>query len=327
MSSGAPLNLTEPANGTQNWGATVNANFTAINTAIAALQAGGNTGPTGATGPVGPVGMIFAGQWNSVTAYVVTDTVTFNGGTYYAIANNSSTQPDINPSTWAVLASPGAAGPAGPTGPAGPIGATGPQGAQGVQGLQGPAGTAGVIAFPIPISQGGTGSTTAPGALISLGAAASGVNSDLTALTALAATSGRGAIAVAGPTGSHAIDFTDGVHAASFITADGDAHFNGIECSGNMVAGGLTLSSVLAVGVITAAVPNSTIVLGSNGGSACPVEINDGLLVAGNAPTAPSGQIGIGSQTAASWTPSGATVLGVLINVGGTVLKIPAYTP
>lgn len=333
MSSGAPLNLTEPANGTQNWGATVNANFTAINTAIAALQAGGNTGPTGATGPAGPVGMIFAGQWNSVTAYVVTDTVTFNGGTYYAIANNSSTQPDVNPSTWAVLSSPGAAGPAGPTGPPGPIGETGPQGAQGVQGPAGASGDAGNISFPILVSQGGTGATNAPGALISLGAAASGINSDITNLTALSANGTQAGVAVVGTGTENAITWNDGIpgHAGG-VRIDGLGFFTGLQVAGGILAGNLQASGELLVGLITAAVPNATIVIGSAGGSNCVVEINNGLLLDGPAPTGASGQIGIGGAGTSTASPGGgqavpATVLGYMpCNYGGIPGKIPVFS-
>ena len=330
MSSGAPLNLTEPVTGTTNWGLTINANFTAINNAIAALQSGGATGPAGPAGPTGAVGMIFAGQWSSTVAYVVTDAVTFNGSFYIAIANNTNLEPDTNTNTWSLLASAGAAGPAGPTGPAGPAGATGPQGAQGPTGATGATGPSGIVAFPITIAQGGTNATTAPAARTNLGAAASGANSDITSLSALTATSTVPGVAIGGPSTATAISWNDGVSGqAGGVTVGGEGYFTGIQCSGGILAGNLQASGSLLVGLITAAVPNATIVIGSYGGSACVVEINNGLLLAGNPPTATTGQIGIGGTVASTASAGGGqtmptTVLGYIeVSYQGTAGKIP----
>lgn len=328
MSTTPYFSLALPATGTTNWGTSVNANFTAIDAELHALATGGATGPTGPTGPTGAVGMIFAGQWNGTTSYVVTDSVTFNGAFYIAIANNSGSQPDTNPSSWTLLAAAGAAGPAGPIGPAGPSGPQGSQGAPGSTGATGPQGPSGITSFPILVSQGGTGSTTAPGARTNLGAAASGANSDITSLNALAATSTQVGLTITGLATATAISWNDGVSGqAGGITVGGNAFLESIQCAGGILAGNLQASGALLVGLITAAVPNSTIVLGSAGGSVCVVEVNNGLIVAGNAPTAAAGQIGIGSQTAASFTPSGAALGGLLLNIAGTSVKIPYYTP
>jgi hypothetical protein len=334
--TGAPLNLTWPAPGTTGWYTQINADFTAINAAIAALQSGGATGPAGPTGPAGSVGMIFAGAWNSVTAYVVTDAITFNGSFYIAIANNTNAEPDTNPNSWALLSAAGAAGPAGPTGPAGPIGPVGPQGPIGNTGAPGPTGPSGIASFPITVAQGGTGGTTQATGRAGLAAAASGANSDITSLSAIAATTGVPGVAVTGPGSANAITWNDGVSGQNGgITVGGYGSFEAIFCAGGILAGNLQASGTLLVGVITAAVPNSTIVLGSSGGSVCPVEINDGLILQGAPPTPAAGQIAIGGNTASTATAGGgasvpSTVLTfidcqVIISGAAVAGKIPVF--
>jgi hypothetical protein len=71
----------------------------------------GPTGPTGATGPQGPTGsfnpvpvVTFLGPWDGATTYAVNDAVSYNGSYYYSlVANNVNLQPDINPSSWALV--------------------------------------------------------------------------------------------------------------------------------------------------------------------------------------------------------------------------------
>jgi hypothetical protein len=295
--TGPPLNLTWPAPGTAGWQTQIDADFTAINAAIASLQSGGSTGPTGPTGPTGAVGMIYAGGWQISTAYVATDVVTYNGSSYIAIASNTGFEPDTNPNTWVPIALAGAAGPAGPTGPQGPPGQSG----------------AGIVAYPIAIAQGGTGATTASTALAALGAAASGANSDITQLSGIQ--NGVNVVSIS-PTQISIGDGTVGVNISA----------NGISMQGPIVAGTLQASGALLCGLITSAVPNSTITLGSAGGSTSIVVINNGLILEAAAPAVTAGQVGLGGTTASTATAGGGqavpgTVLVYVdctVNIGGT---------
>jgi hypothetical protein len=86
----------------------------------------GNTGPTGPQGPVGPAGLEWQGEWVSGTSYVADDAVGYDGASWFCIlATSGTTNPDVDTTHWALLASQGAVG---PTGPAGPIGPQGPVG-------------------------------------------------------------------------------------------------------------------------------------------------------------------------------------------------------
>ncbi|GAA3749622.1 DNRLRE domain-containing protein [Terriglobus aquaticus] len=111
----------------------------------------GATGPQGATGPAGPAGpagpqgltgapVAFRGAWNSVSAYVTGDAVSYTGSSWIATSAISGTPPGSAPQ-WSLLAQAGSAGAAGtpgqtgatgPQGPAGPVGGLGPQGAPGL---------------------------------------------------------------------------------------------------------------------------------------------------------------------------------------------------
>ena len=316
MSSGAPLNLTLEPSGTKGWATAMNTNLSTINTAIAALQAGGTTGPAGATGPAGPVGLIFANQWLSSTSYIASNVVTFGGGSYYAIAPNINTQPDINPSTWVPLALPGAPGPQGPTGPQGPQGAS----------------SGNSVAFPITISEGGTGAITAALARLGLGAAASGVNADITQLENLNAPPtlgafGNGAINIQSIGGvGQALLFTDNNgHNGGFTTA-GDAYFSSLSMSGGFLAGTGLFSGLLQAGLIGNTVPGQPVVFAAS------VEIDAALTIDGVTPAVAAGKIGIGTTTATTATAGGtaslpSTVLGFLVlNIGGVNVKVPYYS-
>jgi len=82
----------------------------------------GSNGAAGAQGPAGPPGapgINFRGLWTNLTGYALNDAVTFSGSTYLAAMANSSSEPDLYPVAWALLApagSPGATGPPGATG-------------------------------------------------------------------------------------------------------------------------------------------------------------------------------------------------------------------
>jgi hypothetical protein len=314
--TGVPLNLTEPATGTTNWGATVNANwvainseFASINNAIAALQAGAST-----QGPVGPKGLQYAGGWLSSTAYAIDNVVMFNGSSYVAIAASTNAEPDLTPNTWEPLALGGAAGPPGPTGPQGPAGSGG--------------GT--TVTFPITLLEGGTGVAAAnpAAARTALGAAASGVNADITRLAALVADTSpdaTSAIAITAPGGNgNALTVSNGVSAGG-IRCDGSALFTSLQMSGGLLCGSVQISGNLAVGAIYSPVAGGSVVVGN------PLIAANTLTVAGATPTAPAGQIAFGTTLVASANPGNiatlpATVLGFLVvNIGGDAVKIPYY--
>jgi hypothetical protein len=145
----------------------------------------GMQGPMGVTGAIGPQGppMAFRNAWGNTSAYAAGNTVSENGTSYIALAQNTGVDPATDVSgpgtTWAVLALKGSSGAAAtvgvgtvttgaagtsasvtnsgssgaavfdftiPRGPAGSNGvtrATGATGAEGVTGAQGPAGVPG----------------------------------------------------------------------------------------------------------------------------------------------------------------------------------------
>ena len=127
---------------------------------------GHNHNGSGTNGPVvaggGGITMIWRGTWSAATAYSKNDGVAYQGSSYIALNNvTSSTPPPSDPTNWGVLAqagAPGATGPQGPTGatgPQGPTGNTGPQGATGAQGPTGSTGPQGPAGQGVP-----TGGTT-----------------------------------------------------------------------------------------------------------------------------------------------------------------------
>lgn len=291
MSSGAPLNLTLPASGTTNWGGTMNANLTAINSAVAALQAGGSVGPAGPTGAAGAVGMIYTGPWSSLVSYVPTDAVLFNGSTYIATAPNVGAEPDTHPTSWAILAA------------AGQPGATGATGAAGAQGPAGPAGTGGgsTVTFPITLLQGGTGvaATTTQQARTALLAAQSGANTDISSLD-MTVPGGDyqmtinpqtvGVQVIAGPTVGQGIAMTPAAPGSTDIYKLG----SGIQ--------------YLQMGT-NPSLANTVI-----------VRVTDGMIVEGAVPNCINGQIGFGAAIASSaGSPNG---LYLVINNQGTLMKI-----
>jgi hypothetical protein len=298
--TGAPLNLTWPAEGATDWDTNyVNVNWSIINSAIAALQAAGSTGPKGDTGATGAVGLIWAGIWNSGVSYVATNAVYFNGSSYIALAPNVNAEPDTHPSSWALLAA---------------------QGAQGAQGIQGPEGSGSSVAFPITLAEGGTGvaATTQAQARGGIGAAASGNNADITELTGIPnVTLGPNSLAMlnginqsqltaAMLTVASVLAPSSGGAPGTLFLGDGN-QFVGVQCPLS-VSQGMTLDGGAIVNTLL-------------------------IQSAGATPTAGAGEVAFGSQTSPSATPGGgqvppATVLGYLIgNVAGAIVKFPYYAP
>ncbi len=149
----------------------------------------GAQGPQGNAGPAGPAGLTFLGAWDSTSAYVQNDAVTYQGSTWMAGASVVMGVSPADASGWSVLAAAGAVGPQGdpgiqgiqgPQGPqglkgdkgdTGDVGPIGPQGAQGLTGAQGAQGAQGPQGIQGPQgAKGDTGSTGAQGAQGATGA-------------------------------------------------------------------------------------------------------------------------------------------------------------
>jgi hypothetical protein len=126
----------------------------------------GSQGPAGVAGPqgaVGPAGIRFRGAWAAGDAYLANDAVSFAGTTYLAVTSSSSSEPDLFPGVWAVLAQAGAAGPAGPTGPTGGAASVSvgmvTTGAAGTQAMVTNSGTASAAVLNFTIPQGAAGAS------------------------------------------------------------------------------------------------------------------------------------------------------------------------
>ena len=138
--------------------AEVNANFTALKSAINSMQL--------------PEALAWKGQWQSGVSYRRNDIVEFGGSAYVCISDTAGLSTPIDTTSWQLLVArgtngtngaqglpgwPGPQGPVGPVGPQGPQGERGPQGfpgwpgpqgevgPQGPPGPQGPAGPSGII--------------------------------------------------------------------------------------------------------------------------------------------------------------------------------------
>lgn len=71
----------------------------------------GASGAPGAPGATGPAAWKVMVAWNSSTTYgpgPPADVVSYNGGTFVALATNTNSQPDTHPANWAVVAQSGA---------------------------------------------------------------------------------------------------------------------------------------------------------------------------------------------------------------------------
>jgi hypothetical protein len=139
----------------------------------------GPKGEPGAVGTAGAQGLIYAGVYNSATAYSATSVVSYQGSSYVALLETMAVAPvgDAGSATsWSVLAQAGvkgdqgiqgvtgATGAVGLTGPMGATGLTGPAGATGPQGVAGVMGAAGPEGLPGPAgAMGAEGVTGAQG--------------------------------------------------------------------------------------------------------------------------------------------------------------------
>lgn len=249
--------------------------------------------------------MIYAGPWAAIVNYVVTDAVTFNGSFYIATANNVNAQPDTHPTSWSLLAAAGAAGPQGAVGPAGPAGGTS-------------------ITLPLALAQGGTGVAAANAAAARAGidAAASGANSDITALTGIPQISIVNPGGIFGPsitvgvgaqqTQINALSITTGAVSAGQLTASKNVYVGGVLTLDSSSSGDLSIGS-------DPATPTITVV----------TRINSGLKVAGAVPTCVAGEIGFGAATASTASDGGGQVIPahvlfyIMVNNQGTLGKIP----
>lgn len=95
----------------------------------------GVQGPAGPPGPVGPAGLEWQGAWDTDSSYAVNDAVGFNGASWFCISEVTGTgnsNPEVDITSWALLAAQGAQGPQGVQGPTGP---QGPQGEDGTASL------------------------------------------------------------------------------------------------------------------------------------------------------------------------------------------------
>ena len=98
----------------------------------------GEQGVPGTAGAVGPAGLEWQGTWVSGTSYIEDDAVAYDGASWFCIlATSGTSNPSVDTTHWALLASQGAQGVQGIqgiTGATGAAGATGPTGPQGIQG-------------------------------------------------------------------------------------------------------------------------------------------------------------------------------------------------
>lgn len=124
----------------------------------------GPQGIEGQVGPVGPAGLTWRGQYNSSTAYVMDDAVSYQGATYFSVSPSTGVSPLPENSSWALLAAQGARGEKGDKGDTGAQGVQGIAGQQGIRGLtgldgaQGPQGERGIQGIQgLPGAKGDTG--------------------------------------------------------------------------------------------------------------------------------------------------------------------------
>lgn len=142
--------------GTPAKAADVNANFSALATAVNASAADISV----LQSALASVGLSYKGTWSSSTPYSKNDVVTLSGSTYLSLKSSSAVNPATDVSgtgnNWALIAQ---------KGDVGATGATGLQGPAGPQGIQGPAGPTGVAgSIGATGAKGDTGATGATGA-------------------------------------------------------------------------------------------------------------------------------------------------------------------
>jgi len=120
----------------------------------------GTNGTNGTNGAPGPPGITFKGAWVAGYGYAANDAVAYGtpASTYIALAGSSSSEPDLYPQVWAVLAQAGATGPTGPSGAAAAVTiGTVTTGAAGTQAAVTNGGTSSGAVLNFTIPQGATG--------------------------------------------------------------------------------------------------------------------------------------------------------------------------
>jgi hypothetical protein len=181
-----------------------------------------------------------------------------------------------------------------------------------------------------PIALGGTGATSAPIALTNLGAAASGVNNDITALdavTSAASTSGQAGITIESAGGNgNALVVSNGIQ-TSTLTTNGTLSVSSIGSAGVVTCGGLQSSAAVTSNQLSNATPGTPISVITSGGGTLSFVINgtgvdaQALLGFVSYPT----RTVVGSAGSASALPS--APLGYLeMSVDGTIVVFPYYT-
>jgi hypothetical protein len=180
------------------------------------------------------------------------------------------------------------------------------------------------------VIQGGTGAEDAPTARTNLGAAASGINSDITALnsiTAASVTSGQAGISITSNGGSgNAVVFNNGSGGASGgFTTDARGFLNSLTMSGGLICGSVQVSGNMELGQISNAVPGQPVNV------AALLQAGFGVVIEGSTPSAAAGQIGIGAQVAATASDGGGQAVPghvmayLIVNNQGTLGKIPIF--
>jgi hypothetical protein len=183
----------------------------------------GGGGGTGPTGPAGAPGMVWMGPWSASASYTATDTVSYGGSTYIAIASSYDNAPP-NSTYWAVVAQIGATGATGPSGPTGATGAIGAIGSQGVAGATGATGPQGAT--------GPTGSTGSQGVAGATGATGTtGATGPQGVAGATGATGPQGATGPTGSTGSQGVAGATGATGPNNISINTTSYFNGVLAS------------------------------------------------------------------------------------------------
>ncbi len=250
------------------------------------------------------------GAWNNSQAYNILDVVTYAGGSWWAIAANTSITPGTNGSDWIQIATPGSAGATGATGSQGVQGTQGNQGATGVTGPLGPQGT-----------QGPAGATGPSGQALT----SRGVWSSATAYVALNTVSYSGLLYVAVVSSTNV---TPGTNTAIWNQIGG-AQSLAVESAGVNVASensfnlAAPLTAVANAGQSRIDVTCPNCELSTNKGTAsgyAPLD-NTARVPAANLPTGTVAKGGTGSTSAAGWASNLQ-----YIGAGGGSVAIPMST-
>jgi hypothetical protein len=183
----------------------------------------------------------------------------------------------------------------------------------------------GSITFPVTVAQGGTSATTAAGARTNLSAAQSGVNADITQLTALSHTAGTGITIGGGTDSNKAIEVTDGVH-DTFWSSNGQLTITQLNCSGNITGAAILSSAGVSTNSLANATPGTPMSVTQGGGGDTALQIVgtgvalQSLLGFTSYPT----QTTVGAAGGAAALP--ATPTGYAqVKMNGTIVVMPYY--